>query len=305
MNIPFRYPAVRDLAWVMASPSLISATDEHYAGAKVGDSWCRQVYAQHQAWLQALDADPAALLDWLGERRSPLLGRYFESLIGFWLARMDGVEVLGQNRIVGDTVRQIGEFDFLFRHQGQVFHWEASVKFYLRYGAQFLGPNPKDSLARKLSKVFSHQLRLSESPLAKRCLQDWIGTDQVKPQAFIKGYLFYPVDQGDEAGAENGGAAGHLRGQWLRIQALDVFLSQKSTQQRWCVLDRLQWLAPVWRKDDEALMTAAQLVQLLQRHFSEDFRALMVVELKQDDELGWSEVSRTMVVDDDWPQPGG
>ena len=304
MKIPFQHPAVRDLAWVIASPSLLAETDEVYSGGKVDDAWCSQVYAQHQAWLQALDADPSPLLDWLNAHRSKLLGRYFESLIGFWLVRLDEVELLAQNLVVGDTVRQIGEFDFLLRHQDQVFHWEVSVKFYLHYGEQFLGPNPRDSLARKLNKVFSQQLRLSESALAKPYLREWIGNAPVRPQAFIKGYLFYPVAEAEVAGNSDGVAPGHLRGTWLRFRELNGFLSHKDSSRRWLVLERLQWLAPVWCEDDTALMTAPQLEQRLEAHFLQDFHALLVVELVQDDGRGWSERSRTMVVDDAWPRFG-
>ena len=138
-------------------------------------------------------------MQWLAAHETPLLGIYFESLLAFWLRHLPNTELLAQNLIVGEPGRQTGEFDLLFRDNvsQQVFHWEVAVKYYLCYGEtdhQWLGPNPRDSLRQKLDKVFDRQLLLSQQVQAQTLLQTTIGTTQIRPQAFIKGYLFYPHD---------------------------------------------------------------------------------------------------------------
>ena len=176
----------------MASPSLLAQSDAVYIGGKVSDEWCSRIYQQQSSWLAALDRDPASLQQWLDQQRSPLLGFYFESLLVFWLSHMPGVRLLARNVVIGQPGLRIGEFDFVFEdlELDQCFHWEVSVKFYLRYGAQefrWLGPNPKDSLQRKLNKVFNQQLLLSEKVQAQRTLQQLIHTTELYSKAFIKG----------------------------------------------------------------------------------------------------------------------
>ena len=304
----FNNQSVRDLAWVMCSPSLLAQKQTPYAGEKVSDVWCDQVCQKNLAWLSLLDEEPDSLLQWLDQRASPLLGIYFESLLAFWLQHLPDTELLAQNLVVGQPGLQLGEFDLLFRDlvQRQLFHWEVTVKFYLRYGKadyQWLGPNPRDSLQRKLNKVFDRQLHLSEHPRAMQILQRELGQHQLVPQAFVKGYLFYPYDSDwlNPTQIPPGVSASHLKGWWCHHAEVPAWLQSSPAENRWLALSRLQWLSPVIRENIAELMDKNELLECLANYFSEYYKALLLVELKAGDD-GWSEVSRGFVVNDTWPQ---
>ncbi|HHJ80283.1 MAG TPA: DUF1853 family protein [Candidatus Tenderia electrophaga] len=309
MNHPlsFQNQCVRDLAWVMCSPSLLSQGQVAYVGETVGDVWCHPVCQHNIAWLSQLDDAPAPLLQWLEQRASPLLGIYFESLLAFWLQRLPDVELLAQNLLVEQSGLQLGEFDLLFRDLGQqqVFHWEVTVKFYLRVDAsdyQWLGPNPRDSLQRKLNKVFDRQLRLSQQPKAQQLLLNELGLHQVVPQAFVKGYLFYPYDSDWRSPGQipAGVSSSHLTGWWCHHMEVRTWLRSCPPGSRWLPLPRLQWLSAAIRADSAELMDKNELLEYLANHFSEHYQALLLAEFKPGD-AGWFEASRGFVVNDSWP----
>lgn len=306
-SVNFKYQCVRDLAWVMSSPSMLALGPSPYVGDKVSDEWCQSVYQQNLDWLRQLDVDPTPLLEWLDQKQSPLLGIYFESLLAFWLQHLPDIELLAQNLRVGQPGLQLGEFDLLFHDlaQQQLIHWEVTVKFYLRYGKadyQWLGPNPRDSLQRKLNKVFNRQLRLSDHPRAQQVLQQELGLHQLVPQAFVKGYLFYPYDRDwrNPTQIPVGVSASHLKGWWCRHAEVPVRLRSCPAENRWLLLPRLQWLSPVVRENATGLMDENELLECLGEYFSEHYKALLLVELKAGSD-GWNEVSRGFVVNESWP----
>jgi len=307
-SLQFNNQSVRDLAWVMCSPSLLAQSQTPYAGEKVSDVWCDQVCQKNLAWLSLLDEDPRSLQQWLDQRASPLLGIYFESLLAFWLQHLPDTELLAQNLVVGQPGLQLGEFDLLFRDlaQIQMFHWEVTVKFYLRVGKadfQWLGPNPRDSLQRKLNKVFDRQLHLSQQPKAQQVLQHELGQHQVVSQAFVKGYLFYPHDSDWQNPAQipAGVSASHLKGWWCRHAEVPAQLQSCPAENRWLPLPRLQWLSLVARENADELLDGEELLDCLADYFSEHYKALLLVELTAGDN-GWFEISRGFVVNNSWPQ---
>jgi len=292
----------------MCSPSLLTRDQITYVGGKVSDAWCHGVYQKNLAWLRRLDSDPGLLKQWLNQRASPLLGIYFESLLAFWLQHLPDTELLAQNLVVGQSGLQLGEFDLLFRDlvKQQLFHWEVTVKFYLRVGKtdyQWLGPNPRDSLQRKLNKVFECQLCLSDHPKAQQVLLDELGQQQLTPQAFVKGYLFYPHDGNWRLPTHipAGVSVNHLKGWWCRHAEVPVRLQSSPLGNRWMLLPRLQWLSPVTSVDTVEIMNGKELLDCLDDYFSEHYKALLLVELIAGGD-GWSEVSRGFVVNDSWPQ---
>ena len=93
---------VRDLAWVMASPPLLSSNSAAYPGDKVGDEWCVRMFQQNLDWLDELDRQATPLIAWLYHYQSHLLGRYFEGLVSFWLNHLAQTHVVASNVIVRD-----------------------------------------------------------------------------------------------------------------------------------------------------------------------------------------------------------
>jgi len=292
----------RDLAWVMNSPSLITSSPTVYLGDVVSDEEGQAIFVRAKNWLSHLaDLDVMAL----GKGRGDvfLLGRYFEALIALYLQNSPQFDLIARNLIIGQPGLQLGEFDFIFRDKDdqKIYHWEVSVKFYLfePKTQKLLGPNPKDSLDKKLAKVFNQQLTLSQRPMAQIALQE-LGVERVFPKAFIKGYLFYPAN-GDWQNYQSHYAdlsQDHLRGWWCYADQLHRDLPQKNESSRWCVLEKSQWLSSVF-SEDEIIFTRSQLIQYLNDYFSANYKALMLVELEYVNGQ-WLALNRGFVVDDAW-----
>lgn len=292
----------------MASPSLLAQNQATYFGEKVSDEWCQRVYQNNFNCLLQLDADPSPLQHWLKQKETRLLGIYFESLLAFWIEHLPDKVLLAQNLVVGQPGLQIGEFDLLFKDKewDQVVHWEAAVKFYLRFGEAddlWLGPNPRDSLQKKLNKVFNRQLRLSEHARGRQALLSKLGADKVVSQAFIKGYLFYPrsSDWQTSKVVADGISSQHLRGWWCRYKEIAAQLTSLEQGRRWLLPLRLERLAPILEVDNQRLMNDAEISEYLDAYFKEQYQARMLVELRCFEGV-WQEVSRGFVVNQHWPK---
>lgn len=307
VQINFRHQAVRDLAWVIESAGLLRAK----APERVDDKWCRIAFLDRIPWLRHLDNHPETLDEWLEQHKTRLLGHYFEALIAFWLQQWPQVELLAAGLLVQGEDRVLGEFDFLFhdRYRGETLHWECAVKFFLRKlqshdGYAWLGPNPRDTLASKYRKVFDKQLRLSLLPEAKALLAGR-GIAVPTPQAFFKGYLFYPSSDNWQhpAPIPPDGSPRHLRGWWCyanqpgQIPCTDDY-------SRWLILARLHWLSPAFSRQALPGLQRAALLEFLAKHFAGSDMPLLLAELRQGSDAIWREVNRGFVVAAHWPHPG-
>jgi hypothetical protein len=317
-HLPFHHPVVRDLAWVMASPNLISSAP---AGAGlVDDVWCLHSYQQQRQRLAALDTDPQPLLHWLIERQirgnSHRLGVYFESLVGFWLHFLLGAAPVHQNVPVyghdADQRRQTqGEFDFLFAMPGFASwqHWEVAVKFYLCHRnstgeVRWIGPGAHDRLDIKLARLFGHQLKLATSEPGQHTLQT-LGVDSIQSLAWVKGYLFYPPSLADHTSlaafeTAQGISPRHLSGWWIRQG--ESPLPMTTSLSRWWPLPKRRWLssALITEAEHRELLSLQQINELCATHFDGSQRSLLLAEMAY--EAGsWREISRGFVVCPQWP----
>lgn len=316
--VTFKDAVVRDLAWVMLSPGLINSSVG--TAALVSDTWCQQTYVEHEAYLRQLDENPQPLLDYLSGLKSHRLGYYFEMLLAFWLEHILQVSPFQRNLPVFqemETVgrRTIGEFDFLFgrKNQPTLSHWEATVKFYLCHEneegrCRWLGPAGQDRFDVKLSRMFDHQLKLSET-VEGRSVIDPFSTLGVTAEAFIKGYLFYPVScekPVSESECDSELYSGftisplHSRGWWLRFG--ENAFPKRYADSQWLLLPKLRWLPAAWCSDDEGsvLLNDADVVERCTRCLQTDCFPLLLAEMQRDNG-GWAEVSRGFVVAPDWP----
>lgn len=159
--------AVRDLGWLLASPSLLTAVP----GAPLAQPWPDAAgRSTVEAWLTALDAQPEPLHRALDGFRPTRLGRYAECLLEYFLTHGPSLRLVAANLPLRSNGKTLGEVDFLVdAPDGQRLHWELAVKCYLcapvRDGASladFVGPNLVDRFDRKRSRLLDHQLRLAE-----------------------------------------------------------------------------------------------------------------------------------------------
>ena len=294
-------PAVRDLAWTLIAPPLLSDALWPQRHPLAASGWA-QVPEQLAEWLQHLDQDPSALDAWLARASNRRLGLYYEKLWQFALQAASGVELLAANVAIRQGGQTLGEMDLLIRDADGDHHIELACKFYLGPQhcsgldpANWLGPGGQDRLGLKLEHLRQHQLPLSSSPQGGAALADW-QVESVQAELWLGGYLFYPWP--NSCAPPQGAHAEHLRGYWLHRAHWPSFAAQ-ATPARWQVLPRSRWLAPA-RADQDSSLTLAQLGLYLQQ--SAEYRApLLLVQLEQRASGDWYEVQRLFLVKNDWP----
>jgi uncharacterized protein len=282
--------AGRDLIWAINSPSLIrSPADRDEGNSDLGTgSECREI-----------DLDIDALESRLNEAPTRRVGHYFEQLIHYYLEEMRGLEIVAHGLQIHEGGRTTGEIDFLYRDEhGSLCHLEAAVKFYLylpdsnELDSQFIGPNAADTFERKMGRLFSHQLRLSEGRFP----------EVLQRHAFVKGRIFYHPLQPVPASLPDRLSHAHLRGSWICQSELDLLdISPESRMFR--VLKKPHWLAPeIVDVNDTTLQSLDEIQDRLRKHFAEQATPLLLSVLTKEDR-NWQETDRVFVVSDSWPRP--
>lgn len=193
----FKHPLVRQLAFCIASPNILTSvpcdlTIENSFELHCDTTWS-ELYTRYESRLLELDQDPQALIDFLAQLRSTRLGLRFEYLLWFWLQDRDfhPYQLLGHSLQQIEDSKTLGELDFLILNTQtqQIEHWEVALKFYLGEGelnlSQWYGLNRQDTLQRKLQHFTDRQFQFTE-------------VDHYSIQrkfAIVKGQLYLPHQQ--------------------------------------------------------------------------------------------------------------
>ncbi len=283
---------MRALAWLLDAPDLLDPASAHWGGriASLG-----AVSDADAAWLAALQRDPAPLDAALGARFYSRLGLYAEKLLAFYFAQRGELVAHGL-QVRANKNDTVGEFDFLLRHDGALIHWEFATKFYLLDGApdegrfhRLIGPNLADSLGLKMRKIIDKQLSLARHPAAQSLLPGAVDS----AHALVKGWLFYP---GGTVRPMAGIAPAHNHGFWSTLAQVDGLAGD-----RFVVMPRLQWLAPLKVAAGAAVLSRAMLRQTLEAQFETTPAAVMVALVGE--ENGWEvERERGFIVPDGWSE---
>ncbi|MDZ5112281.1 DUF1853 family protein [Pseudomonas putida] len=291
-----RRPHVRDLAWALLSPPLLSAPPCPQRHPLAGSLWADQ--PQRLAdWLRALDDDDRPLHDWLAQLGSRRLGHYYERLWQFALGQAPGIELLAANLAIRDGGRTLGELDVVLRDRDGVHHLELAIKLYLgpehsgHDPAAWLGPGCHDRLGSKLAHLARHQLPMSAGAHSREVLAR-LGVEQLQAHVWLGGFLFYPWP--GHAQPPQGANPQHLRGRWLRRR--DWVMGEG---ERWQPLQRHAWLAPARVEAHEcwAVEQFAAWLHVLERKAP----AQLLVRLEQEADGAWQEAERVFLVADSWP----
>lgn len=296
-----RTPSVRDLAWVLLSPPLLSQPPWRQRHPLSASDWAHRP-ERLADWLRRQDLQPAALEHWLAQSSNRRLGLYYERLWQFALGEAPDVELLAANlpiRIAGQT---LGELDLLLRDGEGVHHLELAIKLYLgpRHGeggdpSQWLGPGSHDRLDLKLEHLSQHQLPLSSSPESRPAL-DLLDAQPASAALWLGGYFFYPWP--GSCTAPRGANPAHLRGHWLRHNELTDFLDQADGD-CWQPLPRQAWLAPA--AADAGERWTAERFRQWRETLEPDSPARLLVRLEADSSGRWTEAERAFLVSDRWP----
>lgn len=263
----------------------------------VSDEWCRQALEGARGLLLALDDEPAGLEAAIAACASRRLGRVAECLIAFWLEKSERFELLAQNLAVREAGRTLGEFDLVFldHDEKRVIHWEMAVKFYLRRrgGTEFLGPEGRDTLARKAGHIFDQQLRLGASPAGRTALAA-LSSGQAVSRAFVKGWLFHPDDGRPDVPQVS---PLHQRGWWRTLEGFLV--APQNLGRHFSLVERADWMDGLLEAAGRETVTAAELAQRIKARFETDARAVMVAGFDAPKGTG-RESGRGFVVPDRW-----
>lgn len=252
----FKHRCVRDLAWVIASPPLVSGVFENkgYETKWWSHADCLKELEDCKPMLQRLDEDPQALLNHLKQLKSKRLGLRFEAFISFWLAFISpNFKLLLQNiqlyEIASDaSILTIGEVDFIIQEllSGKTIHLEVAVKFYLGTAPlednyRWFGTNTHDQLGKKADHLKQHQTQLLLNNKGK---VPYVIDER---QCLLKGRLFYPLSStlslDTQAIKPQGIANNHLYGRYM-------FYDQASMlKDKFIVLDKIDWLSVLTNED--------------------------------------------------------
>jgi hypothetical protein len=297
-------PSVRDLAWLLLSPSLLRPQPPLGMLAEPFDSPADA--AASVAWLLTLERDPAPLRECLAASRFTRLGRYAECLLAFFLEHGPSLRLVAANVALRRAGRTLGECDFLIRTpDGFRLHWELAVKCYLHAGgtdaslADYVGPSLQDRFDLKLAHLVEHQL-----PLSAR--DEFASLGHAGPwdaRMFVKGWLFYRWNEAS-GGLELPPMPAaidprHARGFWLERTALPRFAAGRADA--WAVLPRLAWLAP----RSERAVQAGEFVSadaLAARLASQSGPTMVAAFSRCASGDPWIEQARGFVVPDGWPR---
>lgn len=278
---------VRDLVWAIASPPLLSGVDF------VSHSWFEEHYRADFLFFSSLDKAPDALHSFLKKRSTKRLGKYFEALYEFWFIHSPFFDLKLANEQVQDNERTVGEIDFLVYDllYDEFFHFELAVKFYLQYeeGNSFrgwVGPNSRDRLDLKYSKLIEKQLRILETPAGKACVFE-LGLKHFSAKCIMKGYSFYYTSEKYTAGFH----PLHLKGTYRRISEFTNY----DFSGKFILLEKPDWFSfPL-------SCGAAMEEDALQKHLCERMAVLPnpFMILQFDEALLTHQ--RIMIVPDSWP----
>ncbi|MFQ3216504.1 DUF1853 family protein [Paraperlucidibaca sp.] len=230
----FTQPAVRDLAWLIGTPPLLTPLGDTAGFSNVywpDNAFFSELLTETMPLLQKLDREPAALIAHSENSRDYRLGCYLERLLSFWLAHPDNPRyaLVAANLPIREDGITLGELDYLVRNKrdGTLTHWELAVKFYLGRSEtdldqQWLGPGLHDRLDIKRDHLCQHQLQISQKAIAREIInahlvataEQPLGNDEIARMCWLKGRLFAASDKQWAVVDPTQGNPEALRGHW-------------------------------------------------------------------------------------------
>ena len=128
------------------------------------------------------------------------LGKYIERFVSFQIYEEENCEIISENIQIQQDKITLGELDCLLYKNEKTIHLEVIYKFYLYDETvgnseieHFIGPNKKDSLLEKLTKLKEKQLPLLYSNQCKLYLESIdLDVSKIEQQVYFKAQLFVP-----------------------------------------------------------------------------------------------------------------
>jgi uncharacterized protein len=294
---------ISDLLWALNSPEILSTTSIH--NYPLVPTAVLHAMAKKARWIFKNHPEKITqFCETFNEISPKKLGYYFEALIGTWLNMDQDFQLEAQNLVISEDKITLGEIDFLLINNIDKthYHWESAIKFYLydSESKQYIGPGGIDRLDLKVTKLFDHQLKLTQHEAFKN---HKLGLKDVEytPQCLLKGKLFYrPEDI--ESTLENtiGLNKNHLTGLWLYNRDVDSYFA--SAHGRWVILPSFYWLSEasiLWHELDP--LETDSVIGHIKKHFKFEKKPLSLAYFENKLNNGWQLIQQTFIVHDDWP----
>jgi len=133
-------------------------------------------------------------------QKNQRLGKRVESFLSHLLKQDSTIKILVENSQIQNKKITVGELDFLIEHTKRPIHLEVIYKFYLYDTSvgeteleHWIGPNRRDSLVSKLTKLKDKQLPLLYNLFTKPLLTKLnLNSETIKQQVLFKAQLFIP-----------------------------------------------------------------------------------------------------------------
>jgi hypothetical protein len=128
------------------------------------------------------------------------LGRYIERFVSYQLEQENNIEIVSENIQIQKEKITLGELDCIILRNEKPVHLEVVYKFYVYDAsvgkselAHFIGPNKKDSLLEKLTKLKQKQLPLLYATECKKYLKSInLNIADIRQEVYFKAQLFVP-----------------------------------------------------------------------------------------------------------------
>ena len=174
-----------------------------------------------------------------------LLGKRVERFVNEELKQQENVQILIENVQIQNQKITIGEIDCLLKQDNIPIHLEIIYKFYLYDSSigdaeidHWIGPNRKDSLVKKLSKLKDKQLPLLYNPFTKSVLSNLaIDPKDILQRVLFKAQLFTPYKDQIELKLINKNC---LKGFYIPVDDIKQFSSCK-----FYIPNKADWLIEV------------------------------------------------------------
>lgn len=296
----------RDLAWLIASPSLLRTTDNMSA---ISSEEYAQWFEASKMWMKAEDDLAFYLQEKVNTPRQYKLGLYAEDLMLHFFEAHPFYELLSHDlQIFHEKPNEkqcIGAMDFIVRSKSrgeleasppEIEHWEMAIKYYLQLEPSddwndFIGPSGKDSMHRKLTKMLGKQLPLSLRAETHKRLTSLGIPVPTRRRILSKGIFFQQWNVAFQA--PEGTDLHQPTGTWIRCK--DFIEQFIFSVKRWKIRRHPRWIAPYITANEAELLNSEEV---LAAPFERD-RFLMLSEMTPC-ERGWQECHRWVLVVDSW-----
>lgn len=129
------------------------------------------------------------------------LGKLVERFVSEEIKGDESIKIIAENIQIQDNKRTVGELDCLLLQNGNPIHLEIIYKFYLYDSSvgnteieHWIGPNRRDSLIQKLTKLKEKQLPLLYNKKTKPYLEKLnLIAKNIRQQVYFKAQLFVPL----------------------------------------------------------------------------------------------------------------